>query len=124
VVERDPDFARLLQDRFCGRKYFEVVHGDVRDLAALLHQRGFMSADHVVSGLPVPSFARDLRKSLFQTVAAVLKPTGTYNQITEIPWLYHRFYQRYFDEVRFVFEPRNLPPAGAYLCRGVKRLAQ
>src|SRR5262249_9326762 len=64
VVERDPDFAELLHARFSERANFEVIQGDVRDLAALLHDRGFTSADHVVSGLPVPSFARDLRNIL------------------------------------------------------------
>ena len=29
-------------------------------------------------------------------------------------------YRKFFDEVKFVFEPRNLPPAGAYYCRGIK----
>jgi hypothetical protein len=39
-----------------------------------------------------------------------------------MPWVYWRLYRRFFDDVRFVFEPRNFPPAGAYFCRGVKEL--
>ena len=39
-----------------------------------------------------------------------------------MPLVYWRFYKRFFDEVRFAFEPRNFPPAGAYFCRGVKDL--
>ena len=45
---------------------------------------------------------------------------GTYNQITEIPWIFWRFYLGFFNDVQFAFEPRNLPPAGAYFCRGIK----
>jgi phospholipid N-methyltransferase len=120
VLERDPDFSRLLRERFAGRPDFDLIEGDVCDLAAILAERGIGQADHIVSGLPVPSFPRDLQQSLFRVVGQVLKPEGTFNQITELPWVYLGFYRKHFDDVRFVFEPRNLPPAGAYFCRGVK----
>ena len=117
VVERDPDFARLLRERFGDRMNFEIVEGDVADLMAILGDRGIASVDHIISGLPVPSFSRSLQECLFRAVRSVLHPEGTYNQITEIPWLYERLYQRQFEDVRFVLEPRNIPPAGTYFCR-------
>ncbi len=120
VLERDPDFCRLLRARFQHLQNFDIIEGDVRDLAAILSARGTGPADHIVSGLPVPSFPKDLRDSLFGAVGQVLRPEGTYNQITELPWVYWRFYRRYFQDVEFLFEPRNLPPAGAYVCRGLK----
>jgi phosphatidylethanolamine/phosphatidyl-N-methylethanolamine N-methyltransferase len=120
VLERDPDFSRLLRDRFRGRENLDIVEADVRDLAGLLADRGIGQADYIVSGLPVPSFPKDLQQSLFRVVGEVLKPDGTFNQITELPWVYWRFYRRYFEDVQFVFEPRNVPPAGAYFCRGLK----
>ncbi len=120
VLERDPDFCTLLRQRFPGTGGLEIVEGDVRDLAAILADRGIGQADYIVSGLPVPSFPRALQFDLFRVVRQVLKPEGTFNQITELPWVYLRFYRRFFEEVRFAFEPRNLPPAGAYFCRRVK----
>ncbi len=117
VVERDPDFARLLRDRFAALPNFEIISEDVADLSAILLDRGIRSVDHVISGLPVPSFPRVLQRSLFRAVSRVLGPEGTFNQLTEIPWLYRRLYQRQFEEVQFVLEPRNLPPAGTYFCR-------
>jgi phosphatidylethanolamine/phosphatidyl-N-methylethanolamine N-methyltransferase len=120
VLERDPDFARLLKERFQSQANFDVIEGDVRDLAGLLADRGIARADYVISGLPVPSFPKDLQRDLFRVVRTVLSPEGTFNQITELPWVYWRFYRRYFDDVRFAFEPRNFPPAGAYFCRGAK----
>lgn len=122
VLERDPDFSRLLRQRFAHRAGFDVIEGDVRDLAAHLQDRGIDRADHIVSGLPVPSFSGELQERLFRAVGQVLHPEGSFNQITELPWVYLKFYRRFFDEVRFVFEPRNLPPAGAYLCRRLKPL--
>jgi phosphatidylethanolamine/phosphatidyl-N-methylethanolamine N-methyltransferase len=117
VIERDRDFVRLLRERFGSYPNLDVVKGDAGDLTAVLGDRGITAVDHVVSGLPVPSFRRDLQVGLFCALKAVLRPNGTYNQITEIPWLYWRLYRRFFEDVRFRFEPRNLPPAGVYFCR-------
>jgi phosphatidylethanolamine/phosphatidyl-N-methylethanolamine N-methyltransferase len=123
VLERDPDFSRLLRERFADRPNFDVIEGDCRDLAAMLQDRGIDRADAIVSGLPVPSFPKDLQADLFRVVRQVLAPGGSYNQITELALVYKPLYKRYFDDVRFVFEPRNLPPSGAYFCRGPKDVA-
>lgn len=120
ALERDPDFARILRERFAGIAHAEIIEGDVRDLAGMLADRGIATADYVISGLPVPSFPKDLQLDLFRVVRRVLAPEGAYNQITELPWVYQGLYKRFFDEVLFVFEPRNVPPAGAYHCRGPK----
>jgi phospholipid N-methyltransferase len=120
VIERDRDFARLLKDRFGDMPNFDIVEGDVRDLESILAGRGIDRVDHVISGLPVPSFPKELQQALFDAVRKVLKGNGTYNQITEIPWIFWRFYLGFFNDVQFAFEPRNLPPAGAYFCRGIK----
>jgi phosphatidylethanolamine/phosphatidyl-N-methylethanolamine N-methyltransferase len=120
VVERDPDFATILRARFGNQSQVEVIEGDIRDLPDLLTQRGVARVDQIVSGLPVPSFPASLQAALFATVKRILAPEGTFSQITEMPWVYWRFYRRYFGSVRFRFEPRNLPPAGVYFCRGVK----
>ncbi len=123
VLERDPDFARILRERFQAHANFDVVEGDVRDLTSILERLGISQVDAVVSGLPVPSFPKDLQRDLFRVVKKFLVPGGTYNQITEMPWVYWRFYRKFFQDVQFAFEPRNLPPAGAYYCRGVKDVA-
>jgi phosphatidylethanolamine/phosphatidyl-N-methylethanolamine N-methyltransferase len=123
VIERDPDFARLLSERFGTRPGFDVIHGDVSDLPEILDGLGLDRIDHVVSGLPVPSFSKALQRHLFQTLRTRLDREGSFSQITEIPWLYLGLYRRYFEQVRFDFEPRNFPPAGVYHCRGVKELA-
>jgi ornithine lipid N-methyltransferase len=117
VVERDPDFVTLLRGRFHWQTNFEIVQGDAGDLISILGDRGITAVDHVISGLPVPSFPKGLQESLFRAVGTLMRPEGTFNQITEIPWLYRRLYQRYFHDVRFVLEPRNMPPAGTYFCR-------
>lgn len=122
VLERDHDFAGLLRARFRDRPNFEVVEGDCRDLASILAGLGIQQADYIISGLPVPSFPKELQLELFRVVKKVLSAEGSYNQITELPWVYWGLYRRFFEDVRFAFEPRNFPPAGAYFCRGVKEI--
>ncbi|HEY2156465.1 MAG TPA: methyltransferase domain-containing protein [Isosphaeraceae bacterium] len=120
VLERDPDFSAILRERYGARPNFHVIEGDARDLAGMLLDRRIERVDHIVSGLPVPSFPKDLQRDYFRVVRDVLMPGGGYSQITELALVYMGLYKRYFEQVRFVFEPRNFPPAGAYHCRGVK----
>ncbi len=120
ALERDPDFVERMKVRFANVPNVEVIQGDVRNLPEILAERGLESVDAVVSGLPIPSFPPELQEALFDNVRKVLKPGGPFSQITEMPWVYLRLYKKYFDNVRFRFEPRNLPPAGAYHCSGPK----
>src|SRR3982751_4365932 len=68
VLERDHDFAALLRERFAPLPHFDVVEGDVRELTGILADRGIGRADYVISGLPVPSFPKDLQRDLFRMV--------------------------------------------------------
>ncbi len=115
VVERDPDFCRRLRDRFPDA---EIVEGDAAKIGDLLRERGIRQVDHVVSGLPLPSFPAELRAAVLASVAECLAPGGTFRQLTVTPLVYWKLYRGYFDTVRFKFEARNLPPAGVYICTG------
>src|SRR6516165_294439 len=61
VLERDPDFARLLHQRFDRMPNVDIVEADVRNLGEVLADRGIRQADAIISGLPVPSFPRELQ---------------------------------------------------------------
>jgi len=120
VLERDSDFFKILRTRYAHLPNFEVIHGDVRHLRDILTGLGIDQVDQVVSGLPTPSLSTETRHDLFEALRSVLGPEGGYHQITELPWVYLPFYRKHFEHVRFVFEPRNIPPAGVYHCRVVK----
>lgn len=117
VCELDPDFCVRLRQRF---PTAEVVEGDATKLADLLAERGITSVDHVISGLPLPSFPAGLRDAVIAASAKVLTPTGTFRQLTNMPWVYMPLYKKYFGEVKFQFVPLNVPPSGVYTCRGYK----
>lgn len=122
VVERDHDFLRLLRDRFSERPNLEIIEGDARELAGILADRGLDRVDHVVSGLPFPSFRKEQQRALMRSVRSVLRTGGSYNQITELALIYWPLYRRFFERVEFAFEPRNLPPSGAYICRDPREI--
>jgi phospholipid N-methyltransferase len=120
VVELDPLLCSRLQARFTGIPNLDVIHGDAAHLEQLLHERGIQQVDHVLSGLPLPSFPESLRRTILTTAARVLAPGGTFRQLTVMPLVYYRLYARYFTDIRFRFVPWNLPPGGVYVCRGFK----
>lgn len=115
IVERDPDFCRVLRNKF---PRHDIVEGDACRLDEILHQRGIAKADHVISGLPLPSFPSVVRDSIIRMSAKVLGPDGEFRQITNMPWVYLKLYRSYFREVSFKLVPLNLPPGGVYYCRG------
>jgi phospholipid N-methyltransferase len=117
VVELDPDFCKRLRAKFPG---VDIVEGDACQLNRLLADRGIRQVDHVISGLPLPSFPAPLRDGVLASVSRSLAPTGTFRQLSVMPWVYRGLYRGYFEDVRFRLVPWNFPPAGVYVCRGFK----
>ena len=117
VVELDPDFCQRLRVRFPGT---DIVEGDAAQIDKLLADRGITEVDHIVSGLPLPSFPAKLRDAILASSARALGANGTFRQLTNMPWVYWRLYRGYFTDVRFNLVPLNLPPAGVYVCRGYR----
>jgi phospholipid N-methyltransferase len=117
VVELMPEFCDRLRAKFPAA---DIVEGDAAHLDKLLADRGITEVDHVLSGLPLPSFPADLRDSILASSAKCLGPGGTFRQLTNMPWVYWKMYRGYFDDVRFRVVPLNLPPGGVYVCSGFK----
>ena len=69
VVELDPDFCQRLRVRFPGT---DIVEGDAAQIDKLLADRGITEVDHIVSGLPLPSFPAKLRDAILASSARAL----------------------------------------------------
>ena len=115
IVEQDPDFCRVLRQKFPGH---DIVEGDACKLDEILAERGIARADHVISGLPLPSFPKQLRDGVIAMSAKVIGPAGTFRQVTNMPYVYRGLYRSYFKDVSFKFVPWNFPPGGVYYCQG------
>lgn len=120
IVERDPDFCKRLRARFAHTPNADIIEGDAAHIDQLLADRGITEVDHIVSGLPLPSFPAEVRDAILASSARALGEHGTFRQLTYMPLIFWRFYRGYFADVRFNLVPLNIPPAGVYVCRGYK----
>jgi phospholipid N-methyltransferase len=120
AIERDKDFAKILQQRFSEHKNVHIVQADVRDLDAVLKSRGIKHVDAFISGLPTPSLPLPIRRRMLATVRRYLVDGGVFSNITEIPFIYWNYYKKIFKHVSFDFVARNMPPGGVYHCRACR----
>lgn len=120
VIELDPVLCGRLRERFRDAPNVEVVLGDATKFGELLAERGIPKVDHVLSGLPLPSFPAAARDAILEVSARTIANGGTFRQLTVMPLIYYKMYRRYFADVRFRFVPFNLPPGGVYVCRGYR----
>jgi phospholipid N-methyltransferase len=120
VIELDPTLCGRLRDRFRDAPNVDVILGDATRFGDLLTERGIPKVDHVLSGLPLPSFPDAARDAVLEVSARTVVDGGTFRQLTVMPMIYYKLYRRYFEDVRFRFVPFNLPPGGVYVCRGYR----
>jgi phospholipid N-methyltransferase len=120
AIERDHDFAKILQRRFSHCKNVEIVQCDVRDLDGVLKARGIKHVDAFVSGLPTPTLPKPVRNRMLASVRRYLVDGGVFSNITEIPFWYWNYYKKFFNDVSFDLVMKNMPPGGVYHCRACK----
>lgn len=115
-IERDPEFAHLLRERFPG---IDVCTGDVADLEAMLAQRPHLRPGAVVCGLPLVAMDPPMVDGLLRTIATRLPRGGFFRTFSYLhtmanpaSWSLRRRMRGIFREFA-VHGPclRNLPPA-------------
>ena len=119
-VEIDHDFAQVLRMHY---PQAEVLECDVVELKPKLAELGVDRADVFVSGLPTPSLPKAVNVAVleaFRDITGDGAGHGVFSQLTVMPYVYKSFYQKLFDQVDFDLVVANIPPGGAYHCRGLK----
>jgi phosphatidylethanolamine/phosphatidyl-N-methylethanolamine N-methyltransferase len=79
VVERDEHLYRLLCQRF---PQVRVLHGDACHLVALLRPLGIDAVSAVVSGLPLMTMPKPVRRQIVEESFALLGESGRFIQFT------------------------------------------
>jgi phosphatidylethanolamine/phosphatidyl-N-methylethanolamine N-methyltransferase len=120
AIERDADFARILHERFSGLPNVEIVHADVRDLETVLRDRGITEVDFFLSGLATPTLPEPVRLGMLACVRRYMAEHGVFSNITEIPYIYWKYYKSLFHDVDFQIVVANMPPGGVYHCRAMR----
>jgi len=112
LVERDPQFVKILQRRF---PRCHVVAADALELDVQFGENaGF---DFVISGLPLLCFSPDKRYRLLQQALQLLKPHGRLHQFTyagRCPVDKDLRALLRVDSALIGIAPLNLPPAFVY----------
>lgn len=119
AVELDAEFAEILR-ACCPRAL--VVQGDAVLLASHLRTAHFSRVDLLISGLALPSLSLERRTAVLETYRRYATLGAWFSQLTVMPLVFWRFYNRLFREVRFDWAFWNVPPAGVYHCRSVRSL--
>ncbi len=113
LVERQPDFAELLQHRFPSANHLRI---DARSVAESLPGLAG-SVDFVVSGLPLLWFDRDTKLQILSGSFALLKPRGSFHQFTYVgrPPIGRRLLESLDLGAELIgISPINVPPAFVY----------
>ena len=95
-----------------------MIEGDAAQVDKYLAERGLSQVDHV-RVRPADAVVPERRAAGHHGDGRQgAKPGTAFRQLTAMPYVYWRFYKKYFRDVQFQLVPWNLPPAGYYLCRG------
>jgi phosphatidylethanolamine/phosphatidyl-N-methylethanolamine N-methyltransferase len=79
LIEYDPEFCRLLKQRFAPAR---VVHGDAYDLPRALAELADQPIAAVVSSLPLLNQPTERREKLIGDAFALMGPSGVFVQFT------------------------------------------
>lgn len=116
AFETDPELAAFLRDAVRDPR-LHVVEASAEHVVEVLAGLGVARAHYVISGVPFSTMPAAVRERIVGATRAVLHPAGAFlvYQVTRavLPDL-----RATFGAVRETFEPRNLPPARLFFCRG------
>lgn len=107
AVEAQSSFSPILERLKDPRLKLHI--GDVRDVLPKLKENGESEVDAVVSGIPFSFMSPQVREALLVTVRGLIRHGGHFVVYQNSPQLIPGL-RRHFGDVRWRFEPRNLPP--------------
>lgn len=122
AVELDPDMVAYLRRT---RPDLEVVHGDARQLGALLAGHGVDHVDAVICGLPWALFDDPTQTEILAEISRAIGTTGAFTTFAYLHGMALGAARRFRLTLRETFQEvlvsatvwRNVPPAFVYVCR-------
>jgi phosphatidylethanolamine/phosphatidyl-N-methylethanolamine N-methyltransferase len=115
AIELNPDFHRVLADRFRDVADFDLVRGSAADVASIVAGLGIGRVDHVLSGLPLSSLPADVGEAILTETANLLGKHGRF-----LLFQYSRYRRamiaRHFRHIASRHVLANLPPAYVFAC--------
>lgn len=117
-IEYDPDFARMLKERFPG---VNVIRGDGFDLDATLGERRSERFAAILFAIPVANFSQERRQAIFRDYFSRLRPGGNLTQLSYLPTAPVRPVPGVFDVSATPIVWANIPPARVWIYSQAER---
>jgi len=124
TIERDPELAAIVRERFQSPStdfyaWCDVITGDAKDAARFLEERGLPKVNSVVSAIPFTTLSRTAQSEILDIVEEVLDDQGGFSTIVYIHsmclpsfWMLVRALKSRFPKVSLVGPIwKNAPPA-------------
>jgi phospholipid N-methyltransferase len=109
TIDTNEDFTDYLNGKFTDSR-LQAVTGSAADVRKIILERGFESADYILSGLPFSTLPPGVGPKIALETAAALRPGGAFLVYQFSPKV-RSFIDPYFTRIDKGFEWRNIPPA-------------
>ena len=109
VIDTNSDFIQHLRREIRDSRFI-AVEGSAADVAAIIAEHGFASADYVLSGLPFSTLPPGVGDAIAAATHAVLRPGGAF-LVYQFRARVRDFLAPHFTRIDPGFEWWNVPPA-------------
>jgi phospholipid N-methyltransferase len=109
TIDTNSDFTDYLNGKFTDSR-LQAVTGSAADVRKIIAERGFDSADYILSGLPFSTLPSGVGPKIAQETAEALRPGGAFLVYQFSPKV-RSFIDPHFRRIDKGFEWRNIPPA-------------
>jgi len=114
ALEINPVFLEVLKNQFTEAR-LRLVERSAADIASVLREFGFVSADYVISGIPFKPMPHPLRDEIVRRTYSVLRPQGRF-LVYQLSTVVKPYLENVFAEVKSESELLSLPPARMFYC--------
>ena len=109
TIDTNSDFTDYLNGKFTDSR-LEAVTGSAASVRKIMADRGFESADYILSGLPFSTLPPGIGPKIAAETAAALRPGGAFLVYQFSPKV-RDFIAPHFERIDKGFEWVNIPPA-------------
>jgi phospholipid N-methyltransferase len=109
TIDTNPDFTDFLNGKFTDSR-LEAVTGSAANVRKIMAERGFDSADYILSGLPFSTLPPGVGPKIAAETAGALRPGGAFLVYQFSPKV-RQFIAPHFERIDKGFEWINIPPA-------------
>ena len=109
TIDTNPDFTRYLKESIDDPRLVAVT-GSAADVKQIIADRGFESADYILSGLPFSTLPPGVGDEIAEATSHVIRPGGAFLVYQFSPKV-RDFIEPHFEPIERGFEWINVPPA-------------